>query len=66
MYMYLFFKVNRNMKKKLLFMNRAGSTPCTIQHALDLFFRKESIEYKCEKCGCCKAEVSHKFTKLPR
>lgn len=45
---------------------RAGSTPCTIQHALDLFFRKESIEYKCEKCGCCKAEVSHKFTKLPR
>ncbi|KAJ8320585.1 hypothetical protein KUTeg_002172 [Tegillarca granosa] len=39
---------------------------CSIQEALDLFFRKETLEYTCEKCGSNKGEVTHKFTKLPR
>ncbi|XP_061193164.1 ubiquitin carboxyl-terminal hydrolase 37-like isoform X2 [Saccostrea echinata] len=56
-----FYDLSLEMPRK-----RTGSTPCTIQNALDLFFKKEAIEYRCEKCGCCKAEVSHKFTRLPR
>ena len=54
------------MMQCLCIFYRAGSMPCTLQHALDLFLKKELIEYRCEKCGCCKAEVSHKFTRLPR
>ncbi|XP_078326468.1 ubiquitin carboxyl-terminal hydrolase 37-like isoform X4 [Crassostrea virginica] len=56
-----FYDLSLEMPRK-----RAGSMPCTLQHALDLFLKKELIEYRCEKCGCCKAEVSHKFTRLPR
>ncbi|KAL5006136.1 hypothetical protein ScPMuIL_017294 [Solemya velum] len=40
--------------------------PRSIQHALELFFKKEKIEYTCEKCGSNKSEVTHKFSKLPR
>ena len=38
----------------------------SLQDALDVFFQKEEIDYRCEKCGHLKAEVSHKFAKLPR
>ncbi|XP_023933293.1 ubiquitin carboxyl-terminal hydrolase 37-like isoform X1 [Lingula anatina] len=41
-------------------------SPPTIQDSLDQFFRREFLEYKCEKCGASKAQVTHKFTKLPR
>ncbi|KAK3083221.1 hypothetical protein FSP39_017155, partial [Pinctada imbricata] len=45
---------------------RHSSKQCTLQNALDLFFKKEKLEYRCEKCGCKNSEVKHKFTKLPR
>ncbi|XP_069108012.1 ubiquitin carboxyl-terminal hydrolase 37-like isoform X2 [Argopecten irradians] len=45
---------------------RKNGDPSSIQNALDLFFRSESIEYTCEKCGSNKSEVTHKFTRLPR
>ncbi|XP_076458433.1 uncharacterized protein LOC143292129 isoform X2 [Babylonia areolata] len=38
----------------------------SLQDALDIFFQKEEIDYRCEKCGHTKAEVTHKFAKLPR
>ncbi|KAL3854008.1 hypothetical protein ACJMK2_013292, partial [Sinanodonta woodiana] len=40
--------------------------PPNLQQALDTFFRKECIEYTCEKCGHTKSEVAHKFVRLPR
>ncbi|KAM3916782.1 ubiquitin carboxyl-terminal hydrolase 37 isoform 2-T2 [Leptodactylus fuscus] len=46
-------------RKKLL--------PCrSIQDSIDLFFRKEDLEYSCEKCNGKSAMVIHKFSKLPR
>ncbi|KAM4024449.1 ubiquitin carboxyl-terminal hydrolase 37 isoform 2-T2 [Anomaloglossus baeobatrachus] len=46
-------------RKKLL--------PCrSIQDSLDLFFRKENLEYSCEKCNGKSAVVIHKFSRLPR
>ncbi|XP_076088936.1 ubiquitin carboxyl-terminal hydrolase 37-like isoform X2 [Mytilus galloprovincialis] len=45
---------------------RDSTNPRSLQDALELSLRKEKIEYTCEKCNCNKAEVSHKFTKLPR
>ncbi|KAJ8403514.1 hypothetical protein AAFF_G00352860 [Aldrovandia affinis] len=38
----------------------------SIQDSLDLFFRMEEIEYSCEKCSGKSANVTHKFSKLPR
>ncbi|XP_041374613.1 ubiquitin carboxyl-terminal hydrolase 37-like isoform X2 [Gigantopelta aegis] len=38
----------------------------SIQDALDVFFKKEELEYTCGKCGHSKSEVTHKFTRLPR
>ncbi|XP_077129309.1 ubiquitin carboxyl-terminal hydrolase 37 isoform X1 [Ranitomeya variabilis] len=41
--------------------------PCrSIQDSLDLFFRKEDLEYSCEKCNGKSAVVVHKFSCLPR
>ncbi|XP_073401497.1 ubiquitin carboxyl-terminal hydrolase 37 isoform X2 [Dendrobates tinctorius] len=41
--------------------------PCrSIQDSLDLFFRKEDLEYSCEKCNGKSAIVVHKFSRLPR
>ncbi|XP_073503506.1 ubiquitin carboxyl-terminal hydrolase 37 isoform X1 [Phyllobates terribilis] len=41
--------------------------PCrSIQDSLDLFFRKEDLEYSCEKCNGKSAVVVHKFSRLPR
>ena len=33
---------------------------------LIVFFKREELEYVCEKCHDSRAEVSHKFTRLPR
>lgn len=38
----------------------------SIQDSLDLFFRKEDLEYSCEKCNGKSAVVMHKFSRLPR
>ncbi|XP_075685220.1 ubiquitin carboxyl-terminal hydrolase 37 isoform X2 [Rhinoderma darwinii] len=38
----------------------------SIQDSLDLFFRKEDLEYSCEKCHGKSAVVIHKFSRLPR
>uniref|UniRef100_A0A3Q3VY28 Ubiquitin carboxyl-terminal hydrolase n=1 Tax=Mola mola TaxID=94237 RepID=A0A3Q3VY28_MOLML len=38
----------------------------SIQDSLDLFFRMEEIEYSCDKCNGKAANVTHKFSKLPR
>ncbi|XP_060786237.1 ubiquitin carboxyl-terminal hydrolase 37 isoform X2 [Neoarius graeffei] len=38
----------------------------SIQDSLDLFFRMEEIEYLCEKCNGKSANVTHKFSRLPR
>ncbi|XP_066432126.1 ubiquitin carboxyl-terminal hydrolase 37 isoform X2 [Eleutherodactylus coqui] len=38
----------------------------SIQDSLDLFFRKEDLEYSCEKCNGKSAVVIHKFSRLPR
>ncbi|XP_056409042.1 ubiquitin carboxyl-terminal hydrolase 37 [Hyla sarda] len=38
----------------------------SIQDSLDLFFRKEDVEYSCEKCSGKSAVVIHKFSRLPR
>ncbi|XP_075037154.1 ubiquitin carboxyl-terminal hydrolase 37 [Mixophyes fleayi] len=38
----------------------------SIQDSLDLFFRREDLEYSCEKCYGKSAVVMHKFSRLPR
>ncbi|XP_040297196.1 ubiquitin carboxyl-terminal hydrolase 37 isoform X1 [Bufo bufo] len=47
-------------RRKKLFPSRS------IQDSLDLFFRKEDLEYSCEKCSGKSAIVIHKFSRLPR
>ncbi|GAB1602948.1 ubiquitin carboxyl-terminal hydrolase 37-like [Argonauta hians] len=42
-----------------------GGTP-SIQDALDLFFLKENVDYRCAKCNHDKAEVSKCISRLPR
>ncbi|XP_069838350.1 ubiquitin carboxyl-terminal hydrolase 37 isoform X2 [Dendropsophus ebraccatus] len=42
------------------------SPPRSIQDSLNLFFRKEDVEYSCEKCSSRSAVVIHKFSRLPR
>ncbi|XP_014773198.1 ubiquitin carboxyl-terminal hydrolase 37 isoform X2 [Octopus bimaculoides] len=42
-----------------------GCNP-SIQDALDLFFVKENVEYRCAKCNHDKSEVSKCISRLPR
>ncbi|KAK3591644.1 hypothetical protein CHS0354_040553 [Potamilus streckersoni] len=49
-----------------LLKTRDPQHPPNLQQALDKFFKKECIEYTCEKCGHTKSEVAHKFVRLPR
>ncbi|XP_020007650.2 ubiquitin carboxyl-terminal hydrolase 26 [Castor canadensis] len=41
-------------------------SPLSIQSSIDLFFRAEEIEYKCERCKHRQSVTMYKFSRLPR
>uniref|UniRef100_H2Z7G1 USP domain-containing protein n=1 Tax=Ciona savignyi TaxID=51511 RepID=H2Z7G1_CIOSA len=43
-----------------------NNKPMDLQNLVDLSFKREEVEHKCEKCGRDKANVTRTITKLPR